>query len=373
MSILPRIPKVYFDFGAIASLCQGLEELDIKRPLLVTDQGLVSCGVFNQVLDADSRLGGFPVFDTIPENPTAEGVEKAFDLYKQEACDGVVAVGGGSVIDSSKAVAVLAGHSGPISQFDKSPEKVTSATAPIIAVPTTAGTGSEVSLGAGIHPDASTPSFSIGGEYIQPKLAICDPELTMTMPPLLTAGTGMDALSHCVEGYLSSSVNPIVDAVALDGIGRVCKYIESAVRDGSDRSARWHMMMAALEGGISILKGLGPDHAIGNTLGDRGLHHGMLVTVALPSVLRFHESHVGDRMKSMAAAFGLVSAEEIGEAIKQLNKRIGLPTNLKEVGYTIDDMDRVAEICVDSFFNRTSPRVPTHDEYKTMIADAMSD
>jgi hypothetical protein len=373
MSILPRIPKVYFEFGAIGALSHGLEECDIKRPLLITDQGLVACGVFNQVLDADSRFREFPVFDTVPENPTVEGVDKAFDLYKQEACDGVVAVGGGSVIDSSKAVALLAGHPGPISQYHKSPEKVTSATAPIIAVPTTAGTGSEVSFGAGIHPDASTPGLNIGGEYIQPRLAICDPELTMTMPSFLTAGTGMDALSHCVEGYLSSSVNPIADAVALDGIGRVCKYIERAVKDGSDRSARWHMMMAALEGGISILKGLGPDHAIGNTLGDRGFHHGTLVTVILPSVLRFHEGHAGDRIKSMAAAFGLGSAEEIRGVIKQLNERVGLPTNLKEVGYMIDDIDRVAEICVDSYFNRTSPRVPTHDEYKTIIADAMSD
>ena len=132
-------------------------------------------------------------------------------------------------------------------------------------------------------------------------------------------------------------------------------------------------MMAALEGGISILKGLGLDHAIGNTLGDRGFHHGTLVTVILPSVLRFHESHAGDRMKSMAAAFELGSAEEIGEAVKQLNKRVGLPTNLNDIGYVIDDIDRVAEICVDSYFNRTSPRVPTHDEYKTIIADAMSD
>jgi len=131
------------------------------------------------------------------------------------------------------------------------------------------------------------------------------------------------------------------------------------------------MLMAAMEGGIAIGKGLGAAHAIGNTLGDRGFHHGTLVSVVLPGVLRFLEPHVGDRMETMAGAFGVKNAEEAGEAIKELNRRIGLPTNLKEVGYTIDNLDQVAEICVESVFNRASPRVPTHDEYKVIIADAM--
>ncbi|MBW1801832.1 MAG: iron-containing alcohol dehydrogenase, partial [Deltaproteobacteria bacterium] len=157
MSILPKIPKVHFDFGAIQALPGELEEIGIRRPLLVTDQGIVGCGVFDQLRSGISGLREFPVFDAIPENPTIEGVEKAYEHYQQEGCDGVVAIGGGSVIDSSKAVAVLAGHPGPISQYHRSPEKITTATAPIIALPTTAGTGSEVTRGAGIHPDAVTP------------------------------------------------------------------------------------------------------------------------------------------------------------------------------------------------------------------------
>jgi alcohol dehydrogenase class IV len=213
--------------------------------------------------------------------------------------------------------------------------------------------------------------MNIGSPYFLPKVAICDPDLTLSLPPVLTAGTGMDALNQCIEGYLSVTVNPPIDAVALEGVRRALTHIERAVADGSNRHARWHMMMAALEGGISIGKGLGSAHAIANTLGDRGDHHGILVTVAMPSVLRFLENHVGDKMKVLAEVFGLKEGHDVAAAIEQLNTRIGLPTNLKDLGYLPDDLDRAAELCVGSVFNRKSPRVPTHDDYKMIIQDAM--
>jgi alcohol dehydrogenase class IV len=356
----------------VGVLAAELYRLGIGRPLIITDRNLVGCGVLDKVMSPLPNDCGFPIFDEIPENPTVEGVEKAFERYLKERCDGVVAVGGGSVIDSSKAVALRAGHDGPISQYQNRPEKITDATAPIISIPTTAGTGSEITFGAGIHPDSSTPSMNIGSPYFVPKVAICDPDLTMTLPPGLTAGTGMDALGQCVEAYLAKGTNPPIDAVALDGVQRSLDNIERAVADGSDRDARWNMMMAALEGGIGIHKGLGSAHAIANTLGDQGYNHGILVTIALPGVLRFVEEYVGDRMTFLAEkAFGLQKGSQVASVIEQLNGRIGLPTTLRQLGYKVRDLDRAAELCVGSKFNGTAPHIPTQDQYKMIISDIM--
>ncbi|KPK25327.1 MAG: hypothetical protein AMK69_14610 [Nitrospira bacterium SG8_3] len=372
MTILLNLPKVHFDFGAVSVLARELVRLGIVRPLIVTDRNLVECGVLEKAMTSLPRIDPFPVFDEAPENPTVEGVEKALEIYVQEGCDGLVAVGGGSVIDTSKAVALRAGHDAPISQYERQPEKITDATAPIIAIPTTAGTGSELTFGAGIHPDSSKPAMNLGSFYFIPKVAICDPELTLTLPPALTAGTGMDALGQCVEAYLAKGNNPPIDAIVLDGIQRSLAHIEGAVADGSDREARWNMMMAALEGGIGIHKGLGSAHAIANTFGDQGYNHGILVTIALPGVLRFLEDHVGDRMTTLAKkAFGLQTGDQIAPAVEKLNRRIGLPLSLKDLGYQVGDLDRAAVLCVKSIFNGTAPLVTTHDQYKMIISNIM--
>jgi alcohol dehydrogenase class IV len=372
MNVLMNLPKIHFEFGAVDALASELARLGIDRPLMMTDRNLVECGVFKKVADALSKEGRFALFDQIPENPTVEGVEKAIEVFTREGCNGLVAVGGGSVIDSTKAAAVRAGHPGPLSRYDRRPDRITDATAPIIAIPTTAGTGSEVTSGAGIHPDPSTFSMNIGSPHLIPRCAICDPDLTMSLPRTLTAGTGMDALGQCVEGFLAKAENPLVDAIALDGIQRSLAYIEKAVSDGSDREARWNMLMAALEGGICINgKGLGPVHAIANTLGDQGHPHGILVALGLPSVLRFLEGHAGERMEGLAGAFGVEKGSLIAPAIEQLNERIGLPKNMGEMGYVMNDPDRAAELCVESIFNLASRRPPTHDQYKSILTEAM--
>ena len=367
MSILLNIPKVHFGFDTINVLPGELNELGITRPLIVTDQGLVDCGVLKKVMDTFPPDRDVPVFKHMPENPTAEGVEKAYEIYSQEQCDGVIAVGGGSVIDGSKAVALLAGHPGPLARYNHHSEKITASTAPIVTIPTTAGTGSEVTSGAGIHPEPSSPSMNLGSPYFMPKLAICDPNFTMSLPPFLTAGTGMDALGQCIEGYLATPVNPPIDAIALDGIQRVVQYIQRAFKDGSDKEARWNMMMAGLQGGISIGKGLGSCHAIANTLGDKGFHHGVLVTIALPEVLRFLEDHVGARMKEVGKALGLEEGGEPAEAIERMNDRLNLPKSLGELGHPLDNLDHIAKVCTESVFNSASAKVPDQEEYKKII------
>jgi len=311
------------------------------------------------------------IYDDIPENPTVEGVEKAFAVYHKEKCDGVVAVGGGSVIDSAKAVSLLGRLPGPLRQYLGKPGKITADAAPLVALPTTAGTGSEVSQGAGIHPDAASRSNGLRSLHILPRVAICDPDLTMTLPSRLTAGTGMDALSHCTEGYLAKAVNPPLDAIALDGIGRVVSYIERGVADGRDRVARWQLMMAALQGGMSIGKGLGPAHALAGTFGDRGYNHGTLVTVALPSVLRLMARRVPDKMDRMAASMKLDSGRKVPEVIESLNARVGIPASLSALGYGDFDLDEAAEDSSKSYFNASSPYHPTQAEYKEMIREFM--
>jgi 4-hydroxybutyrate dehydrogenase len=367
MALLFQFPRTHFDFGAIEALNDELVALGIARPLFVTDQGLVGCGVLASVLGVLSPNITRSVFDHVPENPTIDGVERAFMAYRTGDCDGVVAIGGGSVIDTAKALSVLAGHPGPISAYLGHPEKITSKIAPLIAIPTTAGTGSEASRGAGIHANAMSRAVGLNSPYLVPKVAICDPELTLTLPPRLTAGTGMDALSHCIEGFLANPINPPIDAIALDGVSRVFTSLERAVADGNDRRARWNMMMAGLEGGMSIFKGLGPAHAIANACGDRGLHHGMLVTIALPFALRVIEPHVSDKFQRLAAAMQIGTGHRVADAVAELNQRVGLPSTFRALGYRDCDLDDVAADATNSWFNASSPYRPNPSEYSSMI------
>ncbi len=363
---LIQYPRVQFDFGAVRSLPIELEHLRVARPLFVTDQGVVRAGLFDKVRDA--MPGVYAVFNQVPENPTVEGVERALAIYRERGCDGVVSVGGGSVIDSAKAVAVMAGHPGRITDYMGKPGKIGPHAAPHVAIPTTAGTGSEVSRGAGIHPDATARGNGINGPYVVPRVAICDPELTLTLPRQLTAATGMDALSHAVEGYLAKGEHPPGDAIALDAIRRVVTWLPRAVEDGSNREARWHMMMAATEA-MLVAKGLGAAHALANTFGDQGLHHGTLVTIALPAVLRRLDTHVGARLKQIAQAMMLEPGRHPAAGIADLNERFGIPPDLHRYGYRLADLDEAAEESHKSFFNHTAPHHPSKDEYREMIEE----
>ncbi|HZT50796.1 MAG TPA: iron-containing alcohol dehydrogenase [Stellaceae bacterium] len=371
MNPLIQLPRVHLDWGARAVLPDELALLGIARPLFVTDRGVVGCGAFARVRETLGAEAPCAVYDGVPENPTVAGVEGAFQLYRAERCDGVVAVGGGSVIDSAKAVALLAGHPQPLAHYLGHPERITARIAPLVAIPTTAGTGSEASRGAGIHPDATSRGASLGSPHIVPKAAICDPELTLTLPPHLTAATGMDALSHCVEAYLANTDHPPSDAVALDGAGRVARWIERAVEHGGDREARRQMMLAALAGGIALsCKGAGPAHAIANTFGDRGLHHGAMVTIALPPVLRLLERHAPEKMRQLAAAMQAPAGQSAADMIERLNARVGLPKSLRALGYAAGDLDEMAEDAARSHFNARAAYRPSAADFCAMMQEA---
>lgn len=375
MALLPAFPAVQFDFGAIGVLAEELKARGIQRPLIITDTGLVEHGVVDQIRAALPGNPDIAVYDGIPPNPTIAGIEGAQAVYRDQDCDGVIALGGGSVLDSGKALRVAVTHPEPIIEYLKDPSKITSNVAPYITIPTTAGTGAEITFGGGIHPEPGAHQLGIRSPHVKPDLAICDPELTLSLPPVLTAGTGMDALGHCLEGFLSCNVNPPVEAIALDGITRVVDHIERAVEDGSDREARWHLLMAALEGGMSIYMGLGPVHVLGHIFADSPLHHGALITASAPPVLRFYATH-GDaalqkRLDRLAQAMRLAPGTDVATGIAELNTRLGLSNSVREMGYPSDDAEALAALAVNIHFNATAPIRPTQEQYCDIIAAAL--
>lgn len=366
-SLALQIPRAHFGRGSLRELPTEVKSLGFSRPLLVTDQGLVNCGVFAMVTTVLDDKAHYAVFDAVPENPTFKGVDAAAKVFRSERCDAVIAVGGGSVIDTAKMVAVLGGHPGNAADYVGFSERVTAASAPLIVLPTTAGTGSEASPDAGIHPDSQSASSGITSRHVIPKVAICDPNLTVSLPKRLTAATGLDALSHCIEGFLSKSFCPPVDAMALDGIRRVFRYLPSAVEDGSNLFARTQMMVAAFEGGAAIGKGLGPAHAIAICCGDQGLHHGMLSAIGILASLPIMEERVPDRMRPIAHAMDLRPGQSAADGVRALMGRVGLPTTLSGIGFKAGDRVLLGREAAKSHFNLTSPYAPTEQEFVRMI------
>jgi len=376
MPSIPNFPPIHFNFGAIKELTPELEKRRIDRPLVITDQGLVNNGVYQKLLQALHANITVSVFDKIPENPTIAGVEQALKIYKTNDCNGIIGLGGGSVLDSGKALRVAATHEMSVLDILNNLDKITANVAPYITIPTTAGTGAEITFGGGIHPEPNTPALGIRSNHVQPDLAICDPDFTITLPPRLTAATGMDALTHCVEGFLSKNSNPPTEAIALDGTRRVIDFIERAYKDGSDREARSEMSMAALQGGMAIYMGLGPIHALSMAFGDSPLHHGTLVTVSMPAIMRFYNSKLENgKLEKFAEAMKLTgdknAGDRIADAVAELNSKMGLPSTVREMGYDKTDIDRMVKDCCNSHFNFPAPICPSPEEYKKIVIEVL--
>ncbi len=374
MALINYLTRIQFDFGAVALLPDELHALGVSRPLIVTDAGIAAAGLVGPV--KAGLPSATPVFHDTPPNPTEEAVEAALTVYRDAGCDGLIALGGGSSIDLAKGVALTATHDGPLEQYAAilgGIDRITDAVAPLVAIPTTAGTGSEVGRGALITLRDGRKLGFIAPHMI-PRAAICDPELTLGLPAGLTAATGMDALTHCIETFLSPRDNAPADAIAIDGAGRAMKWIEKAVADGADRDARWHMMMASLQGGLTFQKGLGAVHAMSHPLGglkDPVLHHGTLNAVILPAVLRFNTGHVGDRYERLAAAMGLPAGADLAEAIEALNRRLGLPASLRAMGVTDAVIPRMVEGAVADHSTASNPRPVDAADYEALFAAAM--
>lgn len=368
---LTYLTDVWFAPGAAALAPDVLDRVGVRRPLVVTDAGVRAAGLVD-------RLGLPPstrVFDAVDPNPSEANVLAALSAYRAGRCDGVLAVGGGSPIDCGKCVALLTTHPAPLRQYavvEGGLTRITADKPPVVAVPTTAGTGSEVGRGALIT-FADGAKLAVISPRLIPQAAVCDPDLTVGLPPMLTAATGVDAISHCVETFCSPKFNPVADAIALDGLGRAWRHLRRAVADGSDRAARGEMLMAAVQGGLTFQKGLGVVHALSHPLGGlpgKRLHHGTLNGVFLPHVLRFNHGACPDQMARMAAAIGASAGDALPDAFSALLRDVGLPTRLRDMGVTPGDMAAVLPGVLRDHSNATNPRPVTPADAEALLAAA---
>ena len=378
MALIYYLTHIQFDHGAIALLKSECERVGITRPLVVTDQGVKAAGVLQKALDA---LPGMTVtvFDQTPSNPTEAAVMAAAALYTASGCDGLIAVGGGSAMDCAKAVAIVVTHDGPLTRYatiEGGSGLITDRAAPLIAVPTTSGTGSEVARGA-IIIVADGRKLGFHSTHIIPKAAICDPELTLGLPARLTAATGMDAIAHCMETFMSAAFNPPADGIALDGLARGWAHIERATRDGSDRDARFQLMSASMQGAMAFQKGLGCVHSLSHSLGgvDPRLHHGTLNAMFLPAVIRFNFSvesiQKENRLQRMAHAMGLAQGSDVAGAVTEMSARLGLPNGLSSMGVQADQFAKIISGALADHCHKSNPRLAASADYTELIEQSM--
>lgn len=378
MAVIQYLTLIQFEPGVIRLVAQECARLNIARPLVVTDRGVRAAGLLDRL--TVNLKEGTPVYDGTQSNPTEASVIEATQLYKQHGCDGVIGLGGGSSIDLAKAVALAATHDEPLKSYaviEGGVARITAAMAPVIAIPTTAGTGSEVGRGAVIIMDDGRKLTMISPHMI-PKVAICDPELTYGLPPVLTAATGMDAIAHCIETFLSAAFNPPADGIALDGLRRAWLHIERATKNGSqDGEARLNMMSASMQGALAFQKGLGCVHSLSHSLGgvNPKLHHGTLNAMFLPAVIRFNaeaESVRRERkIERLAETMGLAGAQEVAAALKAMNARLNLPAGLRAMGVTEDLFPKIIEGALADHTHKTNPREASAKEYEAMLRESL--
>ena len=378
MAQILYVTNILIEFGALAQLKAECERVGINRPLIVTDAGVKAVGLLDRALAALPGLQA-AVFDQTPSNPTEAGIRAAVEVYRQGNCNGLVALGGGSAIDCAKGVAIACTHEGPLKTYatiEGGSPKITDRVPPLIAVPTTAGTGSEVARGAIVIVDDGR-KLGFHSWHLVPRTALLDPELTLGLPPMLTAATGMDAIAHCMETFMAPAFNPPADGIGLDGLRRGWAHIERATKDGQDREARLNMMSASMQGAMAFQKGLGCVHSLSHSLGgvNPRLHHGTLNAVFLPAVIRFNAEadsmRKDDRLQRMAHAMGLASGSDVPEAVKDMSARLGLPSGLAAMGVTPDMFDRVIEGAMADHCHKTNPRLASPDDYREMLRASM--
>jgi 4-hydroxybutyrate dehydrogenase len=369
---------IRFGAGRISELAQACRTSGISKPLLVTDRGLADMDITKNTLDILENAGlGRAIFSDVDPNPNDKNAEEGVRAYRDGGYDGVVAFGGGSGLDLGKVIAFMAGQTRPIWDFEDIGDWWTradaDAIAPVIAVPTTAGTGSEVGRASVISNTESLEKKIIFHPKMLPVVVICDPELTVGMPQFITAGTGLDAFAHCVEAYSSPHYHPLSQGIALEGMKLVKDNLPVAYNDGSNIDARANMMSAASMGATAFQKGLGAIHALSHPIGAvHHTHHGTTNAVFMPSVLQFNASAIRERFDRVAAYLEIDGGfDGFCEFVDQFNQSFAIPKTLTELGVKNPDIDALVESALRDPSTGGNPIEMTQENTRALYQSVM--
>ena len=344
--------KIRFGVGRIAELPAACKELGFKRPLFVTDPGLANLPMVQNAIASLKAAGlATALYSDIRSNPVAKNVEDGIKVFRDGKHDGVIAFGGGSALDAAKTIAFMAGQKRPMWDFEDIGDNYLRADiagiVPSIAIPTTSGTGSEVGR-ASVVTNEETHTKKISFHPLMlPSIVIEDPELTVGLPPKITAATGMDALAHCLEAYCAPGYHPMADGIAIEGVRLVKNWLPVAVKDGKNLAARANMMVAASMGATAFQKGLGAIHSLSHPVGAiYDTHHGLTNAVVMPYVLEFNRQAIEEKMTRLAAYIGLPNPgfKSVMAWVLALRKEIGIPHTLKDIGVGMEKLDLLSEM-----------------------------
>ena len=376
--------KIIFGIGTLNTLAEQLSPFSPEKVLLVADQGIRQVGLANEVTQRlEAARIEYAIFDGVHGNPVEEDVFDGVEVFQKEGCDFVIGMGGGSPLDVAKLICLKATHPLPLAEYEVlngGLEKISSDLPAMLAIPTAAGTGSEVGRGAVVTIKSLDRKALVFSPYLLPKTAIVDPELTVGLPKTLTAATGMDALTHNLESYLSTVYHPICDGIALAGVKLVAQNLQRAVDNGSDLEARGAMMIAAMMGAIAFQKELGVTHSLAHPLSTVfDLHHGLANAILLPYTMTFNKDAATDQLKDIAGAFGVnihaLSPEEAAQAaidqVTQLCKDIGIPSHLREVNVESEMIPRLAQQAMVDQCHLTNPRPCTEQDMINLYQQAL--
>jgi len=369
---------IRFGAGRVAELADACKAAGIRRPLLVTDRGLAALPITKNALDILDAAGlGRAMFSEVDPNPNEANLEAGVKAFREGHHDGVVAFGGGSGLDLAKLVAFMTAQSRPVWDFEDIGDWWTRATvpgiAPVIAVPTTAGTGSEVGRAGVLTNSATHKKKIIFHPKMLPAVTICDPELTVGMPKVITVGTGMDAFAHCLESYCSPFYHPMSAGIALEGMRLVKENLPKVAKDGSDLEARANMMSAAAMGAVAFQKGLGAIHSLSHPVGAiYNTHHGMTNGVVMPPVLKLNRPAIEEKIKAAAAYLGIAGGfDGFYDFVMKLRAELGVPDKLSAMGVGRDRIDEMVPMAIEDPSTGGNPVPLTPENTKALYVEAI--
>ncbi len=357
---------IVFGNGALSSLAAQVAKVGGKRALVVCDAGVVKAGIADKV-KAELEKGGISaaIFDRVDPNPVEKNIFDGVEAYRAHDADVVVAVGGGSPLDAGKLIALKVTHERPLLDYDDATggdRFISSNVPPILTVPTTAGTGSEVGRSGVVTLEANHRKTVIFSPHLMAKAAILDPELTKSMPARITAATGFDALTHCLEAYCSLGDHPMADGIALEGLDLVAKHLVKAVESPNDLDARGGMMKAAMMGAVAFQKGLGACHSLAHPLSsEKNLHHGLANALCLPAVVEYNQSTIPQKMQKIRDILD-PKAHDLADAIRSLRSRVALPKGLAAEGVSRNDIPKLADKAIEDACHRCNPKPTSRDD-----------